>query len=197
MRLKIVQAGEAVLRSKARALTATEIAGDEIQRLIRDMRDTMRDAPGVGLAAPQVGLPLQLAVIEDKEEYLKRHPAGRIGRARKAARPISSDRQSRDHRSLRENRRLLRRMPEPRGIFRRRSARVTACAWSVSMSMGSPGQSKRPAGMRESCSMKSIIFSATSISTACAPERSCRSKTSHGSGRESRLPRSAASWNKG
>jgi peptide deformylase len=31
----------------------------------------MREAPGVGLAAPQVGLPLQLAVIEDREEYHK------------------------------------------------------------------------------------------------------------------------------
>ena len=71
MRLKIVQAGEAVLRGRARPLTPEEIASDEIQRLILDMRDTMRDAPGVGLAAPQVGIPLQLAVIEDKEEYLK------------------------------------------------------------------------------------------------------------------------------
>ena len=35
------------------------------------MRETMHDAPGVGLAAPQVGLPLQLAVIEDREEYQK------------------------------------------------------------------------------------------------------------------------------
>src|SRR5258708_34411415 len=33
------------------------------------MRDTMRNAPGVGLAAAQVGVPLQLAVIEDREEY--------------------------------------------------------------------------------------------------------------------------------
>jgi peptide deformylase len=71
VRLKIVQAGEAVLRGRARPLTPEEIASDEIQRLILDMRDTMRDAPGVGLAAPQVGIPLQLAVIEDKEEYLK------------------------------------------------------------------------------------------------------------------------------
>jgi peptide deformylase len=36
------------------------------------MRDTMRNAPGVGLAAPQVGIPLQLAVIEDREEYHKK-----------------------------------------------------------------------------------------------------------------------------
>ena len=35
------------------------------------MKETMHDAPGVGLAAPQVGLALQLAVIEDSEEYLR------------------------------------------------------------------------------------------------------------------------------
>jgi len=34
----------------------------------------MRDAPGVGLAAPQVGLALQLAVIEDREELLSSLP---------------------------------------------------------------------------------------------------------------------------
>jgi peptide deformylase len=71
MRLKIVQVGEPVLRSPARPLTHDEITTDEIQRLITDMRETMHDAPGVGLAAPQVGLPLQLAVIEDREDYLK------------------------------------------------------------------------------------------------------------------------------
>jgi peptide deformylase len=36
------------------------------------MRETMHAAPGVGLAAPQVGVPLQLAVIEDRAEYLDR-----------------------------------------------------------------------------------------------------------------------------
>jgi len=71
MRLKIVQTGEPVLRQRARALSKEEILSEDIQRLISDMRETMRDAPGVGLAAPQVGLPLQLAVIEDREEYLR------------------------------------------------------------------------------------------------------------------------------
>jgi len=71
MRLKILQAGEPVLRGLARPLTREEILSDEIRRLIGDMLDTMRDAPGVGLAAPQVGLPLRLAVIEDREELLK------------------------------------------------------------------------------------------------------------------------------
>jgi peptide deformylase len=71
MRLKILQAGDPVLRSPARPLTRDEVTSDEITRLISDMRETMHDAPGVGLAAPQVGVPLQLAVIEDREDYLK------------------------------------------------------------------------------------------------------------------------------
>jgi peptide deformylase len=71
MHLKIVQAGEPVLREQARLLTPEEIRSEEIQRLIHEMHDVMRDAPGVGLAAPQIGLPLQLAVIEDREDLLK------------------------------------------------------------------------------------------------------------------------------
>src|SRR5215469_1524931 len=71
MRLKIAQVGEAVLRAQARALSPQEIASIEIQQLIAHMKETMRDAPGVGLAAPQVGLPLQLAVIEDSEENMR------------------------------------------------------------------------------------------------------------------------------
>jgi peptide deformylase len=69
MRLKIVSVGEAVLRQRARPLTVAEIRSAEIQQLIKHMRETMNDAPGVGLAAPQVGFPLQLVVIEDKQEY--------------------------------------------------------------------------------------------------------------------------------
>lgn len=69
MRLKIAVVGDTVLRAKARPLTSEEIVSAQIQELIEHMRETMYDAPGVGLAAPQVGLPLQLAVIEDKAEY--------------------------------------------------------------------------------------------------------------------------------
>ena len=36
------------------------------------MRETMHDAPGVGLAAPQVGHPLQIVVIEDKPEFIQK-----------------------------------------------------------------------------------------------------------------------------
>ena len=66
MLLKIVQAGNPVLRRRGRDLTPAEIRGAPIQMLIELMRETMRDAPGVGLAAPQIGEPLRLAVIEDQ-----------------------------------------------------------------------------------------------------------------------------------
>jgi len=74
--MKIVQVGDPVLRQTARTLTKEEIRSREIQDLIAAMRETMYDAPGVGLAAPQVGLSLQLAVIEDKPEYVKEAPSG-------------------------------------------------------------------------------------------------------------------------
>ncbi len=69
--MKIVVVGEVVLRQKARVLSPDEIRGREIQNLIAAMRETMYKAPGVGLAAPQVGVSVQLAVIEDKAEYTK------------------------------------------------------------------------------------------------------------------------------
>lgn len=69
MKLKIVQVGDPVLRQTARELSATEILSDPIQQLIALMKETMHDAPGVGLAAPQIGESLQLVVIEDCAEY--------------------------------------------------------------------------------------------------------------------------------
>jgi peptide deformylase len=63
--LKIVQAGDPVLRRVARPLDLAELRSPAVQTLIAQMRDTMRDAPGVGLAAPQIGEPIQLVVIED------------------------------------------------------------------------------------------------------------------------------------
>ncbi len=64
MKLKIYQVGESVLRQKAKALSDKEINSDYVKRLIELMGDTMRDAPGVGLAAPQIGVSTQIAVIE-------------------------------------------------------------------------------------------------------------------------------------
>jgi len=86
MRLKIMQTGEPVLREEARVLMPEEILGEETQRLVQEMRDVMRDAPGVGLAAPQIGLPLRLAVIEDREDLLKSFSAEDL--AERERRPV-------------------------------------------------------------------------------------------------------------
>jgi peptide deformylase len=61
MLLPIVQYGDPVLRKKCRPVTET---GPKLDELIANMLETMEDAQGVGLAAPQVGLDLQLAVID-------------------------------------------------------------------------------------------------------------------------------------
>src|SRR5579863_3248285 len=71
---EICQAGELVLRQPCRPLTAAEIVSPAIQELITSMFETMRAAPGVGLAAPQIGVPLQLAVIEDRQEFIDKLP---------------------------------------------------------------------------------------------------------------------------
>src|SRR5687768_630107 len=69
MKLKIVQVGDPVLRQAARSLSEDEIRSAAIQQLVELMRETMRDAPGVGLAAPQIGESIRLVVIEDRAEY--------------------------------------------------------------------------------------------------------------------------------
>jgi peptide deformylase len=62
--LPIVRLGHPVLRTPASPVAPERIAGVEIQQLVDDMIETMQEARGVGLAAPQVGLPLQLFVYE-------------------------------------------------------------------------------------------------------------------------------------
>lgn len=62
--LKIARLGHPCLRRPNRALTAAELRKDATQKLIADMVETMRDAEGIGLAAPQVHENLQLVVIE-------------------------------------------------------------------------------------------------------------------------------------
>jgi peptide deformylase len=71
MTLEIVQSGDPVLRKVARPLSVDEIRSVSTKHLIEQMRDTMRAAPGVGLAAPQIGKSIQLAVIEDRVDYIK------------------------------------------------------------------------------------------------------------------------------
>ncbi len=62
--LKVARIGHPVVRATARELTPEEIRSPEIQRLIDDMRTTMYEYEGVGLAAPQIHESLRLAVLE-------------------------------------------------------------------------------------------------------------------------------------
>ena len=58
--LKIARMGHPVLLRKAERVT--DPAAPEIRRLVADMAETMRDAQGIGLAAPQVHVPLRLFI---------------------------------------------------------------------------------------------------------------------------------------
>lgn len=60
----IVQLGHPVLRRPALPYEG-QLEASELQALIELMRRVMHHAPGVGLAAPQIGIPLRLAVLED------------------------------------------------------------------------------------------------------------------------------------
>jgi peptide deformylase len=66
----IVQVGNPVLRSRAEDVAFERIATPEFQALVARMIDAMRKAPGVGLAAPQLGVPLRVFVVEDREELM-------------------------------------------------------------------------------------------------------------------------------
>ena len=57
----ILKYGDDVLHDTARPV---EVVTGEIQRLVDDMVETMYAAPGIGLAAPQVGLPLRIFVVD-------------------------------------------------------------------------------------------------------------------------------------
>ncbi len=61
---EIVYLPNPILRKKAKPVNKFD---KDLQTLIDDMIETMREAPGVGLAAPQINIPLQLAVIEYAE----------------------------------------------------------------------------------------------------------------------------------
>jgi peptide deformylase len=66
----ILKYGDSVLHEKARTVDAIT---PDIDRLVEDMIETMYAAPGVGLAAPQLGVPLRLFVVDVS---IGRDPAG-------------------------------------------------------------------------------------------------------------------------
>ena len=62
---RILTAEEPILRERAKKVTQFDAS---LHRLLDDMLETMRDAPGIGLAANQIGVGLQVAVIELEEK---------------------------------------------------------------------------------------------------------------------------------
>jgi len=64
MILKVRKYGDPILRRKADAIPAVT---PEIKGLIADMIETMYDQVGIGLAAPQVGIPLRLILVDDNK----------------------------------------------------------------------------------------------------------------------------------
>ncbi|MBI4955587.1 MAG: peptide deformylase [Myxococcales bacterium] len=68
----IVQAGTPGLRTRAAEVPRERIATPELQALFARMIDTMRRAPGVGLAGPQIGVPWRVIVLEDRAELMAR-----------------------------------------------------------------------------------------------------------------------------
>jgi peptide deformylase len=72
MILKVARLGHPVIRTPSQPVAKDTIASQPIQRLLDDMIDTMREYDGVGLAAPQVHVSKQIAVIEVQEN--RRYP---------------------------------------------------------------------------------------------------------------------------
>ncbi|HWY97780.1 MAG TPA: peptide deformylase, partial [Bacteroidia bacterium] len=75
MVLPIIAYGDAVLKRKAQDITKDY---PELDKVIQNMFDTMHNAKGVGLAAPQIGLSIRLFIVdasayaEDQEDEKKK-----------------------------------------------------------------------------------------------------------------------------
>lgn len=67
----IVQTGAVGLRSRALEVAPERITTPSMRELVTTMVATMRAAPGVGLAAPQIGVPLRVIVLEDRDDLQK------------------------------------------------------------------------------------------------------------------------------
>ena len=66
MTLRIVHFDEPVLRTKGEKVTRFDA---DLRRLVQEMFATMHAAPGIGLAAQQIGRALQLCVVDVREEH--------------------------------------------------------------------------------------------------------------------------------
>jgi peptide deformylase len=70
-KVNIVEAGDAVLRMRAGDVPARLMKSEVLKDFVRIMHAAMRDAPGVGLAAPQLGVPIRIIVFKDTDENMR------------------------------------------------------------------------------------------------------------------------------
>lgn len=84
----IVQAGAEVLRSRAAEVPTEMIPTPEFQALIGEMVEAMRRAPGVGLAAPQLGKNLRVFVVEDPAELQSAFTAAELAERERVPVPL-------------------------------------------------------------------------------------------------------------
>jgi len=77
--LKVARLGHPVLRTKAADLEVKDIKAGKFNALIEDMIETMHAYEGVGLAGPQVHLPLRIFVFEVEERVAKRRNVPKLG----------------------------------------------------------------------------------------------------------------------
>ena len=185
--LPIVQCGDPVLRRAADPVEPSGLRTPELQTLIAQMRTTMETAPGVGLAAPQVGVSLQLAVLQDgPQQWAHLSDDERADREREhlpftvlvnpTVQPVADD----DRISFYEG---CLSVPGLTGVVaRHRAVRVEAWIKTANQSSGcSPG------GRRASSNTKSTTCAAASTWTTSRPGPSPPSTSTQADGPGARL----------
>jgi peptide deformylase len=65
----VIQAGDPVLRRVAEELTTEQIASPDTAELISELRVSLAEKPGVGIAAPQIGASLRVVLVQDPQAF--------------------------------------------------------------------------------------------------------------------------------
>lgn len=73
---RVLRMGNPLLRQKAEPIPLEEITSDDIKNLLKDMNETMNVNKGIGIAAPQIGVSKQVAIVgipkgSDRYRYAK------------------------------------------------------------------------------------------------------------------------------
>lgn len=84
----IVRAGHPVLRAVAEEISPEELGQKPLAALVKTMVEAMRRAPGVGLAAPQIGVAKRVIVLEDAERLMANMPPEQRAEKKRVAFPL-------------------------------------------------------------------------------------------------------------